>query len=120
MLKYDSDLVGLIYMMDLPTRTQFISFIEDANITCDDNTLKEQIINRTNEITDYEIIRKKAIEFASRGETTIPKNEWCVHESHCCDKHGCKYNDSDCPVILNLASQKYPCEVCNDHNDNNW
>ncbi len=35
-----------------------------------------------------------------------------VHQAHCCNKHGCKYGDSDCPVEVGLAPQEYPCETC--------
>lgn len=35
-----------------------------------------------------------------------------VHAAHCCEKHGCKYGDKDCPVILKKINQKYPCEEC--------
>jgi hypothetical protein len=42
--------------------------------------------------------------------TSIPKEKWGVHETHCCKKHGCKYGDIDCPVKLGLTVQKYECE----------
>src|SRR5690606_7197561 len=29
-----------------------------------------------------------------------PRNEWGVHEKHCCSKHGCKYGDNNCCVEL--------------------
>jgi len=45
--------------------------------------------------------------------TTIPKENWGVHESHCCKFHGCKYGDEDCPVVLQLVEVKYSCEDCN-------
>ena len=38
-----------------------------------------------------------------------------THQSHCCVKHGCKYGDEDCPVVLKLIKQSYPCEYC--HNE---
>lgn len=34
------------------------------------------------------------------------------HTSHCCARHGCKYAEDDCPVVLNELTQEYPCEVC--------
>lgn len=42
--------------------------------------------------------------------TSIPKEQWGVHKTHCCKNHGCKYGDDDCPVVLNLIFQKYSCE----------
>ena len=43
------------------------------------------------------------------------KEHWGVHESHCCPKHGCKYGDADCPVVLGLT-EKYneDCMDCED------
>ena len=41
------------------------------------------------------------------GELTM-----CVHTSHCCKDHGCKYGDSDCPVETGRLKQEYPCEMC--------
>ncbi|MGD9678132.1 MAG: hypothetical protein AB7V16_07180 [Vulcanibacillus sp.] len=35
-----------------------------------------------------------------------------VHASHCCVLHGCKYGDSECPVVLKLVQQLYECETC--------
>ena len=37
-----------------------------------------------------------------------------VHKAHCCNKHGCKYGDSGCPVKSGNVSQDYPCEYCYD------
>jgi hypothetical protein len=35
-----------------------------------------------------------------------------VHSTHCCTQHGCKYGDKDCPVVLGIEKQGYPCEDC--------
>ena len=35
-----------------------------------------------------------------------------VHTEHCCATHGCKYNDSDCPVTTGRKKQSFPCEIC--------
>lgn len=45
----------------------------------------------------------------SDSTTKIPKSQWGVHEHHCCKNHGCKYGDSDCPVVLGLTNY-YNCE----------
>ena len=37
-----------------------------------------------------------------------------VHEAHCCNRHGCKYGDEDCPVVSDLIKQEYPCEDCDE------
>jgi hypothetical protein len=44
------------------------------------------------------------------NKTSIPIERWGVHETHCCKKHGCKYGNIDCPVVLKLIPQKYTCE----------
>lgn len=44
----------------------------------------------------------------------MEKNKWGGHKSHCCTLHGCKYRDSDCPVVTNQVKQDYLCEYCSD------
>ena len=34
------------------------------------------------------------------------------HGSHCCKKHGCKYGDDECPVVLGIIKQEYRQECC--------
>lgn len=38
----------------------------------------------------------------------------CVHTSHCCVFHGCKYGDADCPVVNGHAEQEFLCEMCDE------
>jgi predicted nucleic acid-binding Zn-ribbon protein len=38
--------------------------------------------------------------------------EKCVHTEHCCQRHGCKYSDKDCPVAQGRKPQSFPCEEC--------
>ncbi len=36
-----------------------------------------------------------------------------VHTSHCCTRHGCKYDeDKTCTVVAGFRSQEFPCEGC--------
>lgn len=42
--------------------------------------------------------------------SSVPKEKWGVHEAHCCKKHGCKYGDEDCPIVLGHAKQRYTCD----------
>ena len=43
----------------------------------------------------------------------MDRKDWPVHEAHCCPKHGCKYGDSDCPVVLRETyKHKKHCEWC--------
>jgi len=60
-------------------------------------------------------LEEKRIEFSKTAKTSLPKEEWGVHESHCCFEHGCKYGDDDCPVAIGLIKQKYKCEICSDN-----
>jgi len=46
-------------------------------------------------------------------KTSIPKDKWGVHQTHCCYEHGCEYGDEDCPIVLGLINQDHPCEECN-------
>ena len=39
-------------------------------------------------------------------------SEPCVHTSHCCADHGCKYGQEDCPVETGKKDQEFPCEDC--------
>ena len=60
---------------------------------------------------DYYRKVRKAV---SKGETTIPKDRWGVHSSHCCVNMGCKYGNEDCPVTMKLVKQEYQCEFCDE------
>ena len=42
----------------------------------------------------------------------------CVHTEHCCKKHGCKYNDYNCPVAFGDKPQSFPCEWCLEDRNN--
>jgi hypothetical protein len=46
--------------------------------------------------------------------TFHPEYKVAVHQSHCCERHGCKYADTDCPVKLGTHPQAYPCEYCSE------
>jgi len=35
-----------------------------------------------------------------------------VHRTHCCDKHGCKYGNTNCPVETGKMKQEGPCIEC--------
>lgn len=42
----------------------------------------------------------------------MKKTKYGVHKEHCCIKHGCKYGNKDCPVVLGEIIQSYLCESC--------
>lgn len=46
----------------------------------------------------------------------IPSNIG-VHMSHCCKKHGCKYGDDACPVVLGTHEQLYKQQCCDFEHD---
>ena len=35
-----------------------------------------------------------------------------VHATHCCIIHGCKYNEDNCPVVIDAVEQVYLCPDC--------
>jgi hypothetical protein len=35
-----------------------------------------------------------------------------THSTHCCIKHGCKYGDENCPVIIGKVPQRFICGQC--------
>jgi len=120
-MKYDSDISKLIYAMNEIQRQEFSTFINnlknnnlDANLKQFSTFSCDEIIESIDRITNYEMKTKLKNEAANKMETTIPIEDWLVHSHHCCEKHGCKYGDIDCPVILNLVKQQYPCEFCKD------
>ncbi len=49
-----------------------------------------------------------------KAETTVKKNpdNVGVHAAHCCELHGCKYADENCPVETGKIQQNYLCEIC--------
>ena len=117
-----SDISSLLFSMNEKQRNEFSVFIEKLQSEGLDSKLKEQfseftcdeILKSIEDITNYERIATKKHIAAEKGETTIPKENFGVHATHCCEKHGCKYGDEDCPVVLNLVKQLYPCEDCNE------
>lgn len=46
---------------------------------------------------------------------SVPKDEYGVHEAHCCIAmdHGCKYGDKRCPVVLGLTTRTGPGQCQN-------
>jgi hypothetical protein len=113
---------SLIFAMNEDQRDEFFKFIEKLQEQGIDEKLKKQyssftcqdILDDIESTTVYERERKRKQEAAELGVSTIPNEKWGVHVSHCCVYHGCKYGDADCPVVLKLEEQKYPCETCTD------
>ena len=44
----------------------------------------------------------------------VPKDDYGVHQTHCCVLHGCKYGEPSCPVVIGILQQEYRCEFCGD------
>lgn len=42
----------------------------------------------------------------------MPVKNIGTHQTHCCKIHGCKYGDDECPVVDSSIIQAYPCEDC--------
>ena len=70
----------------------------------------QEIINRQKK---QELNKAKHLLRDLKHKTSIPKDQWVIHKSHCCFEHGCKYGDKDCPVELAIIDQNYPCEEYN-------
>jgi hypothetical protein len=115
---YTDYLRVLIYSLNKNQRERFknllIEFDKEGvvkNHYDSENFSISGIISDIDSTTEFEEIRKRANEAAERGDTTIPQDDWGVHETHCCSKHGCKYGDVDCPVAIGLTTG-IRCEDC--------
>jgi hypothetical protein len=121
-LGYDSQINLLVNKMSFEQRDRFVVFLEQLKseglLVISESYHRKisinDIIESINFTTRYDIRRDLANKAAEKGETTIQVEDWGVHITHCCSKHGCKYGDIDCPVAIELAKQTYPCESCND------
>jgi hypothetical protein len=89
--------------------------IESKKNTLSELDKKQEEIQVSIDCVDEEIDTLKEqlkTEIRKENGTTIPKERWGVHETHCCEKHGCKYgDDKDCPVVLGLIKQAYGCQI---------
>jgi len=47
----------------------------------------------------------------------VEKEQYGVHATHCCKRHGCKYGNENCPVELGLVKQEYGCEQGDDFDE---
>lgn len=120
-MKFGSDIQSLIFGLNESQRNEFIELITKwksdglSKIGEYSNSFTpDEIIESIITTTKFERNQKKKDDASSKVLTTIPKNNWGVHRTHCCIKHGCKYGDSDCPVELALVEQDYDCESCVD------
>lgn len=122
MLKFGSDISSLISSMTEEMRDDFFVLIQKLDHMGLDTFLRknhvefncQDVLDKIESTTVYERERKIKKDAAKKGESSIPKERWGVHIGHCCVYHGCKYGDEDCPVVLELEEQKYPCETCSD------
>ena len=48
---------------------------------------------------------------AQPAASETPREYASVHDAHCCVRHGCKYGDEDCPVVLGKETG-VKCEYC--------
>ena len=106
-----SELSKFISLLNKSHLEEFKNLIDDVK-----NEKPDSIIDKISSDIDKELNKRTktaAVNLAiSKKGTTIPKEQWGVHENHCCLKHGCKYGDKDCPVEMELTKQIYPCEDC--------
>jgi len=118
-MKMFSDISGLIFALNDEQRDEFSKFIEKMKADGVDKKLSqfseftcEQILEEIDSTTSFEKMQKEKEKAVEKSKTTIPKEKHGVHETHCCIKHGCKYGDIDCPVVLGIIKQRYLCESC--------
>ena len=121
-MKMFSDISSLIFALNEEQRKEFSDFIKKMRTEGLDEKLSDQfskftcddILEDIKSTTEFERKQKEKEIAVKKGKTTIPKEKYGVHETHCCINHGCKYGDIDCPVCLGLIKQKYLCEYCSD------
>lgn len=95
--------------------------IRIRKMTDNEITLEKALKRKASYEFRLETIKEKLYDFRYVVEqdknniTNIPLDEYGVHQSHCCFKHGCKYGENEqCPVTLAIIKQNYPCEYCHD------
>lgn len=59
-----------------------------------------------------ELILKLANSIFDKHFIKLDDEKFQVHYAHCCNHHGCKYGDVDCPVETQKIPGKYRCETC--------
>lgn len=122
MLKFDSDIGSMIYAMNEEQRNEFYLFMQKMKQMGLDGRLEKNfkdftckdVMDKIDSVTEFEKEQEEKKMAAEMGVSTIPNERWGTHESHCCVFHGCKYGDVDCPVVLKIVEQDYPCETCSD------
>ena len=111
---------SLVYKLHQAQQLRLVELLREfAKEGTIESTIYENIdyfIDDIESTIDYDIKTRMALDAASLGMTTIEEENWGVHSTHCCLMHGCKYGRADCPVILELTKQVYPCEDCNEDN----
>jgi hypothetical protein len=45
-------------------------------------------------------------------KTKLTDQQVGTHVTHCCEYHGCKYGNENCPVENKEVDQQYPCMEC--------
>lgn len=99
--------------------------LDSIQIFLKNMSLQKDIIDFWNEVISaivwYEGAKVKyetILKLKTETGTTIPRDNWGVHETHCCKRHGCKYGEHDnCPVTLGLIKQAYGCETGSDFSE---
>jgi len=120
------DLESLFYNLNVKQKFRFIEFLKSLkndgmeiayNNKYYSDVSIDSLIDEVMKRIEYDEIRKFEETAASLYQTTKSREKWGVHRTHCCSKHGCKYGDDDCPVVIELIKQDYDCESCSWDND---
>lgn len=72
--------------------------------------MEEDDVNEDEAYEIYEEERESWLDYY------VVEAKWDIHATHCCVRHGCKYNEDDCPVVNDKIKQTYNCPKCNSIN----
>lgn len=115
---FGSTISSLTYQLNPDQQRRLVDFLKelqkegvDQKYIYHEKDKIENIIEDIESTIRFDASRKLATEAADKCETTIPKSQWGVHETHCCEDHGCKYGDVDCPVTIGLIKQAYQMRI---------
>ncbi len=68
--------------------------------------MTKEEIKKARKIKEKDLEEKRFLS-SKTAKTSIPKENWGVHKSHCCFEHGCKCGDEGCIVALGLTKQDH-------------
>lgn len=76
------------------------------------STMSVDYQNSIDLTTPYEVMALFTALLTKHGRPPTNARQARAHSLHCCARHGCKYDDARCPVVLGQRQQEFPCEAC--------